>query len=140
MCVLSSQLCSSICGFICNVIICDLKHFEIKVIDLFKILYLAHRRIYFIHSFIEIHVELRKRVIRGNSPVVQWLIVGSTFTDVAQVQFLVGELRSHTLHDVAKKKKKKSDEKSAIFLFMKFLIIGPCLAFLSPASSIEFDF
>lgn len=85
------------------------------------------------------YVELREKVIRGNSPVVQWLTLSSTFTDVAQVQFLAGELRSHTLHDVAKKK--KSDEKkSAIFLFMKFLIIGPCLAFLSPASSIEFDF
>lgn len=56
---------------------------------------------------------------------------------MAQVQFLVGELRSYTLHDVAKK---KSDEKSAIFLFMKFLIIGPYLAFLSPASRMEFDF
>lgn len=67
---------------------------------------------------------------------VQWLKLSSTFTDVAQVQFLVQELRSYTLHNVAK----KSDEKSAIFLFMKFLIIGPCLAFLSPASSMEFDF
>ena len=116
MCVLSSKLCSSIWGCICNVIICDLKRFEIKVIDLFKILYLAHRRIYFTHSFIEIYVELRKWVIRGNSPMVQWLILGSTFTDVAQVQFLVGELRSHTLHDVAKKKKKKWWEMSCFLV------------------------
>ena len=40
----------------------------------------------------------------GNSLAVQWLGL-VTFTAGAQVQSLVGELRSHKLHRVAKKKK-----------------------------------
>ena len=44
-----------------------------------------------------------------NSLVVQWLGV-SVFTLVAQVQSLVGELRSHKPRGVAKKKKRKKQE------------------------------
>ena len=42
----------------------------------------------------------------GNSLAVQWLGLGA-FTEVARVQCLVGELRSHKPHGVAKKKPKR---------------------------------
>ena len=44
----------------------------------------------------------------GNSMVVHWLGLGA-FTAVAQVQFLVRELRSHKPRNVAKGKKKKNE-------------------------------
>ena len=43
----------------------------------------------------------------GNSLVVQWL-GPQAFTAEAQVQSLDGEIRSHKLHSVAKKEKKKN--------------------------------
>ena len=46
----------------------------------------------------------------GNSLVVQWLAFG-TFTAVAQVQSLVGEMRSRKPRDTAKIKKKKKKKR-----------------------------
>ena len=47
---------------------------------------------------------------RGNSLAVQWLGL-STFTAMAQVQSLVGEVRSQKLCGIAKKKKKAERER-----------------------------
>ena len=47
-----------------------------------------------------------EKYIWGNSLVVQWLGLGA-FTAVAQVQSLVGELRSPKPRGMAKKKKRK---------------------------------
>ena len=46
------------------------------------------------------------RTFVGNSLVVQWLGL-NTFTAAAQVQSLVGDLRSHMPCDTAKKEKKR---------------------------------
>ena len=56
---------------------------------------------------------ISKKPQRGSSLVVQWLGLGS-FTAVARVPSLVGELRSHKMHGTAKKKKasKKLDNTS----------------------------
>ena len=53
-------------------------------------------------------VPLKKK--KGNSMVVQWLGLCS-FTTIAPVQFLVGELKSHKPHGAAKKWEKKKKEK-----------------------------
>ena len=62
--------------------------------------------ILFSWSLLSPFYRLRKLKLRGNSLVVQWLGL-STFTAGAQVQSLVGELRSCKPHGVAKKKKNK---------------------------------
>ena len=54
------------------------------------------------YSHYEKHVVPQKLKHKGNSLAVQWLGLGA-FTAVAQVQSLVGELRSCKPHGVAKK-------------------------------------
>ena len=53
-----------------------------------------------------------RKCFLGNSLVVQWLGLGA-FTAVAQVQSLIGELKSHKPCGMAKKKKKKCFLKSS---------------------------
>ena len=60
--------------------------------------------------------------VQGTSLVVQWLGY-CTFTVVAQVQFLVGELRSHKPHTAVKKKKKKERKKVHKLGIRKFITI-----------------
>jgi len=52
---------------------------------------------------------VKKKKIPGNFLAVQWFGLRA-FTAVAQVQFLVRELRSHLPHAAKKKKKKKPFE------------------------------
>ena len=70
----------------------------------------------------KIESSTKKRKL-GNSLVVQWLGCG-TFTGVAQVQSLVGELRSHKPLTAVKKKKKKKERKKVHKLgIRKFITI-----------------
>ena len=69
----------------------------------------------------KIESSTKKRKL-GNSLVVQWLGYG-TFTVVAQVQSLVGELRSHKPLTAVKKKKKKERKKVHKLGIRKFITI-----------------